>query len=175
MDPNHNRKLYQLRDEFVYKSSRVYVMFYISWALATMLSVAAGVLIYEEQNFPSSASSLDIAATVCTALSTLILSIIAHSNMKGIAESMNEIGKLLNLYLSPFISNEDRMQLQKQIYTKSMELNTFWVTLPTVEFEVADQVLGNAFDENVVIQSKRLHGLAKGSNCTTTTTCVLHK
>jgi hypothetical protein len=145
-------KLNALRDRFVSLSARVYVGFYIGFIISTLLTAGAQLLIYEEENYPEIANKLDLIAMILNTLSVVIMQVLAISEVKSIAGSLDKIGKLINIYLSPFVKEDDREAIEQQILTISKDIQTFWVKLPTVDF---DSVGGNAIVQRV----QRIRGM----------------
>lgn len=156
---DQQHKLSVLRDDFLGKSTNIYILFYVLMVLSSVMTTAAAILIQQENKFPTSAGELDIVATCLAALSTVILSIVAHCDMKRIALDMHNIGSMLNLYLSPLTSATQRADLQKNIYNKRNELNTFWVQLPAVEYETFDVIVSKTFDANVLAGCEQLRDM----------------
>ena len=119
-----------VRDEFLSKSSRLYLAFYATLAVCTLFTGTAQLLVYEEKAYPDIASRLDLVAMILTTLSTITLQILAISNLKSIAASMNRLGRLLNVYLSPFIGAKERVEIVAKVLELLTEIETFWVALP---------------------------------------------
>ena len=128
-----------LRDSFVSLSAKVYGGFYIAFIISTLMTAGAQLLIYEEENYPQIANQLDLIAMILNTLSVVIMQVLAISEVKSIAGSLDKIGKLINIYLSPLVKDDDREAIEQQIITISKDIKTFWVNLPTVDFNSAGE------------------------------------
>ena len=128
-------KLNTLRDRFVALSARVYTAFYIGFIVSTLLTATAHLLIYEEDNYPEIATMLDVIAITLNTLSVVTMQVLAISEVKSIAGSLDKIGKLINVYLSPFVKDDEREAIEQQILSIMTGIQTFWVRLPTVDFD----------------------------------------
>ena len=131
---NQIAKLNTLRDRFVSLSAKVYLGFYIAFIISTLLTAGAQLLIYEEEKYPEIANHLDLIAVILNTLSVVIMQVLAISEVKSIAGSLDKIGKLINIYLSPLVKEDDREEIENQIHMISKGIKTFWVKLPTVDF-----------------------------------------
>lgn len=141
--------LRRVRGEFLTKSSRLYVVFYALLATSTFLAGVAQLLVYEEKHFEDVASRLDLAAMTMTFLSTIILQILAISGIKAIAHNLNKIGRLINLYLSPFLTVGERKIIVEKIIELSDDVESFWVTLPKYN--------GAIFHDGLMVADKEAH------------------
>ena len=72
---------------------------------------------------------------ILNTLSVVIMQVLAISEVKSIAGSLDKIGKLINIYLSPLVQDDDREAIEQQILMISKDIHTFWVKLPTVDFD----------------------------------------
>ena len=120
----------RVRDEYLVKSSRLYAIFYTLLGLSTLFAGIGQLLIYEEKHYVDMAGRLDLAAMVFNFMSTVILQILAISGIKAIAHNLNRVGRLLNVYLSPFVTSEEQVVIMDKVIELSQEIETFWVSLP---------------------------------------------
>ena len=123
-------EIIRVRDEFLSKSRNLYLTFYVMLALSTFFSGVAQLLVYEEKHFEDVAGRLDLAAMTLTFASTICLQVLALSGIKSIAASLNRVGRLLNVYLFPFISVNEKKEIVAKVIELTMEMEPFWVTLP---------------------------------------------
>lgn len=138
------QNLYNVRDEFLNKSTTVYVLFYTLLSFATFLSAIAQFLIYEERKVSSDlAGKLDVYAAILNTISLLIMQILSISSMRAIGKCLNDIGRLLNTYLSPIITQEEREDLRTEIITLLKNTETFWVSMPQFEFQKNEVTRGS--------------------------------
>lgn len=125
-----NAEIRQVCDQYLSKSQRLYFIFYMSLATSTLFAGVAQLLVYEEKHYESIASRLDLAAMSLSALSTIILQILAISGIKSIASSLNRVGRLLNVYLSPFVNSKEKKEIVAKVLELTLEIEPFWVSLP---------------------------------------------
>lgn len=130
MKPEDENNIRVICDEYLSKSQLLYVVFYSTLALCTLLSGVAQLLVYEETNNPDDARGLDLAAMIMTTVSTLALQILAISGMNSVAAAMNRVGRLLNVYLSPFANEKEKKEIVAKVLELTSEIEPFWVSLP---------------------------------------------
>lgn len=123
-------EIIRVRDEFASKSRNLYVTFYAVLASSTLFAGVAQLLVYEEKHYEDIAGRLDLAAMTLTFASTICLQILALSGIKSIAASFNRVGRLLNVYLSPFVSANEKRDIIVKVMELTMEIEPFWVTIP---------------------------------------------